>query len=236
MPMYKGQVTHDIPYGIAIEKGAIDAISGIHKFGYNDSVGTMFETIWDGSNTYTFPSAAGVVTLTSASGATDSGVEVTLQGLDASYVEQSETVTLDASGTFTTTNQYLRLHRAFVSGSTATDGIITMQISAATVAIIKPLYQQTQMLAYTVPAGKTGYLIQVDASVQKNQEIVVNVNIREQGKVFRTLATLASFGTPVARRFEIPMVLPEKSDIRIDVKAGATTEVGGEFEMILEKT
>lgn len=234
MPMYKGQVTHDIPYGIAITKNSIDSLSGIHKFGYNAAVSTAFETIWDAGGTYTFPSAAGVVTLTSTSGATDSGVEVTIQGLDASYVEQSETVTLDASGTFTTTNQYLRLHRAFVSGSTATVGDITMQISAATVAIVKAEYQQTQMLVYTIPAGKTGYLLQVDASVQKNQEIVINVNIREQGKVFRTKATMASFGTPVHRRFDIPDVIPEKSDIRIDAKAGSTTEVAGEFELILE--
>ena len=30
------------------------------------------------------------------------------------------------------------------------------------------------------------------------------------------------------------MMLPEKTDIRIDVKAGATTEVAGEVELVLD--
>lgn len=220
-------------FGLATQLNQVAQFSGVHKFGYNSAVGTAFETIWDQGGDYTFPSSAGVATLTSASGATDSGVEVTIEGLDASYVEQSETVTLNASGTFTTTNTYLRLHRAYVSGSTATAGDITIQIASATVAKIMADYQQTQMLVYTIPAGKTGYLMEVDASVQKNQEIVVNVDVREQGKIFRTLGIVASFGTPAHRKFDIPMMLPAKTDIKMNVKAGATTEVAGEFEIFL---
>ena len=137
MPSSLYQVNHELSVGIPVVKGQIDKLSGVHKFGYNSAVGTAYETIWDAGGTYAFPSAAGTVTVTSASGATDSGVEVTLEGLDENYAEQSETVTLNASGTFTTTTEYLRLHRAYVSGSTATTGDITMQISSSTVAYIE---------------------------------------------------------------------------------------------------
>ena len=229
-----GAVTHNLEIGVAIQSGKIDKLSGVHKFGYNSAVGTAYETIWDGGGVYTFPSAATTAVVTSASGATDSGVEVYIEGLDANYAEQSETVTLNASGTFTTTNTYLRLHRAYVAGDTAADGDITITVDSLTVAKIESDYQQTEMLVYTVPAGKTGYILQVDASVQKEKEIVIKILTREDGGVFLTKGILASFGTPVGRKFDLPMMLPAKTDIRIDAKAGATTEIAGEFELVLE--
>jgi hypothetical protein len=38
----------DLPFGIPVQMGIVDNFSGIQKFGYNGSVGTSFETIWDG--------------------------------------------------------------------------------------------------------------------------------------------------------------------------------------------
>jgi len=229
-----GQVTHNLEIGVAIASNKIDKLDGVHKFGYNSAVGTAYETVWDGGGIYTFPSSATTAVVTSASGATDSGVEVYIEGLDANYGTQSETVTLNASGTFTTTNTYLRLHRAYIAGSTAADGDITITVDSVTVAKILSEYQQTEMLVYTVPAGCTGYILQVDASVQKNQELVVKLMTRETGGVFLTKGILASFGTPIGRKFDLPMKLPAKTDIRIDAKAGATTEIAGEFELVLE--
>ncbi len=195
MPFSVGQVNHNLEIGVAIASNKLDKLSGVHKFGYNSAVGTAFETVWDGGGVYTFPSSATTAVVTSASGATDSGVEVYIEGLDADYVEQSETVTLNASGTFTTTNTYLRLHRAYIAGDTAADGDITITVDSLTVAKIESEYQQTEMLVYTVPANKTGYILQVDASVQKNQELVVKIQTRETGGVFLTKGVLASFGT-----------------------------------------
>ncbi len=235
MPYIHGQVNTPIDKGIAIVGGKIDKLSGVHKFGYNAAVGTADETIWDAGGVYSFPTSATTAVLTSASGATDSGVQVYIEGLDADYGEQSETVTLDGSGTFTTTNTYIRLHRAYTAGDTEADGDITVTVNSLTVAKVLAEYQQTEMLVYTVPAGKVAYLLQVDASVQKNQELVVKVMIRETGGVFLTKGILASFGTPVNRKFDLPMMLPERTDIRIDANAGATTEVAGEIEIILEE-
>lgn len=234
MPASVGQINHNLEVGIPIAKNQVEKLSGIHKFGYNSAVTIAYETVWDGGGIYTFPSSATTAVITSASGATDSGVKVTIEGLDANYAEQSEEVTLNASGTFTTTNTYLRVHRGFVSGGTAADGDITVTVNSLTVAKILADYQQTQMLVYTVPANHTGYILQVDASVQKNQEIVVKIQVRESDGVFRTRGILASFGTPAHRKFDLPMMLPEKTDIRIDVKAGATTEVAGELELVLD--
>jgi hypothetical protein len=234
MPASVGQITHNIRAGVPIAKNQIDKISGVHKFGYNPTVGTSYETIWTEGGTYVFPTNATTAVCTSASGATDSGVEITIEGLDANYVEISETLTLNASGTVTSSNSYLRMNRAFVSGSSATDGNITVTVDSLTVAVIDSAYQQTQQLIYTVPAERDGYILQVDAGVQKNQEIILNMNIREVGKVFRTQAIISSFGVPASRAFDLPMHLPPKTDIRVDVKAGASTGVSGELEIILD--
>ena len=224
-----------LPTGVYIAQGYFNNLEGVHKFGYNNAVGTAYETIWDGGGTYSFPTAATTAVVTSASGATDSGVEVYIEGLDANYEKQSETVTLNASGTFTTTNTYIRLHRAYVAGDTAADGDITITVNSLTVAKVLSDYQQTEMLVYTVPAGYRGYLLQVDASVQKEKEIVVKIMTRQDGGVFLVKGILSSFASPVHRKFDLPMMLPEKTDIRIDAKAGATTEIAGEFEVVLEK-
>ena len=66
------------------------------------------------------------MTATSASGATDSGVTGIIFGLDADYNEVSETFTLDGSGTYTTTQTFLRVFRAYITGSSAPAGNITI--------------------------------------------------------------------------------------------------------------
>lgn len=224
-----------LPYGVYIAKEYYNNVEAIQKFGYNTDVGTSFETIWDGSSVYTFPTTATTATLTSASGATDAGVEVYIEGVDANYTAQNEIVTLDASGTFTTTNTYLRIHRAYVAGSTACAGNITITVNALTVAIVKSDYQQTQMCVYTVPAGYTAYIVQVDASIEKQKEVVIKLQVKEENGVALTKAIIASFGAPLTRRFDLPMMVPEKSDIELHGKAGATTAIGAEIEIILEK-
>ena len=57
---------YNLPLGLSIQKGLVQNYSGIQKFGLNTAVGTSFETIWDGNNTYTYPSSAGTATATSS--------------------------------------------------------------------------------------------------------------------------------------------------------------------------
>jgi len=62
---------NNIPVGLAIQKGIINNFSGVQKFGYNASVGTSFETIWDGGGDYTFLTVAGTATATSSNTSSD---------------------------------------------------------------------------------------------------------------------------------------------------------------------
>ena len=59
MPKFDDQ-NIDLPFGVPVQIGLVDNFSGIQKFGYNSSVGTSFETVWDGGGDYTFITTAGI--------------------------------------------------------------------------------------------------------------------------------------------------------------------------------
>ena len=119
-------------YALQIRRGNW-AEKGLFKFGFNQ-VSTTEETIWDGGGIYVYPSSAGAMTVTSAGGATDEGVKITVEGLNQNYAIASEEVTLNASGVATTTTTYIRVYRAFVSGSAAITGDVTITNGGTTFA------------------------------------------------------------------------------------------------------
>lgn len=145
------------PFELQVSRGQVPYHSVVSLYGYQASVTTSFIPVWENAAAYTFPSSAVVMTIASASGATDAGIVVKVNGLDANYLMISESVTLNASGTVNTTNSYLRINSMIVtSGSPA--GIITAKNGGTTYAQINVGIGRTQMSIYTVPAGYTFYL------------------------------------------------------------------------------
>lgn len=230
------QKTFTVPYGIALRKNLYDGVSGIDKFGYLPTATTSFKTVWDGDNVYTYPSAATTMNVVSSAGASDDGIDITIQGLDANYDEVTETVTLggDSAGGTATTTEFLRVFRAFVANGTDITGTVSIQQDGTAYAKILPDYQQTLMAVYTIPRGKVGYLVSGNLSVEKNQPVVAKLMTRRVGGVLRATGIVTSFGVPFQRVWQIPPVLPEKTDIEIRAKAGATTSIAAGFEIVLE--
>ena len=218
---------------IEIARGRVTDTSAIDKFGINASVGSSYETIWDGGGTYVYPSTAVAMTVTSAGGATDQDVQITVQGLDGGYNSLTETVTLNASGTAITSGTFLRVFRAYVSNGQEITGTTTISNGGTTYAQIKTDYQQTMMALYTVPAGKTGYLLSGNISSQKDKDITAKLMMRQTGGVLRTQGLVLTPGTPFSRTWNIPPTIPEKTDIEIRAKSGATGPVAAGFEIML---
>lgn len=230
------QKTFTTPYGIALRKNLYDGVSGIDKFGYLPTATTSFKTVWDGDNIYTYLSAATTMNVVSSVGATDDGKEITIEGLDANYDVITETVTLggDSAGGTATTQEFLRVYRAFVANGTSVTGTISIQQDGVAYAKILPDYQQTLMAVYTIPRGKVGYIVSANISVEKNQPVVAQLMARRVGGVLRTQGLVSTFGVPFQRIWQLPPVLPEKTDIEIRAKAGATTSIAAGFEIVLE--
>jgi len=226
------------PYFLQVSRGLIAGHKRVFKFGYNGDIDDSEETIWDVGGLYAYPSSAVTMTATSSSGATDEDVEVTIQGVDASYNELSETVTLNSSGTATTTGSFLRVYRAFVSSGTASAGSITIANGGTTYAYISAADQQTLMALWTVPAGYTAYLFQVDTTaftVQNNKVATIRMLTRELNGVFRTQNKFDLFEGSYHLDITCPQPIPEKTDIEfraIADSSNADLRVAASFDII----
>jgi hypothetical protein len=213
------------PFELQISRGQIAYHERVHKFGFNPLINDTEETIWDVGGTYVYPSSALAMTVTSVSGVTDSGVVVTVQGLDGSYAEVSETVTLNASGTATTTQTFLRVFRAFISGSDAPSGTINITNSSTTYARITAGDNQTLMTVWTVPAGYTAYLFQKDTTClteANNKFGTIRLIAREPGGVFRTKDKYAVQNGHTEIAYTTPLPFPEKTDLEVRAVASSS--------------
>lgn len=242
------QLQHNfsIPFGVGVKRGIYPKLTGINKFGFKASVGASFETIWDGSGNYVYPSAADYVDVVCADGVNDisGGIgaqSVELQGLDADYNLQSEVITLnnpDSAGVEgRSVNQYIRLFRCIVTSS-GSAGVnqddISFNIGAITAAKITAEAGQTLMAVYTVPAGKRAYLMNFNFGEEKAKETIARIMVGVFGNGLTVKDQMGTSGPPVIRDYSLPIVINEKSDIEVRALAGATTGVNAGFDLLLE--
>ena len=99
------------PFDLQVARGQVYGHSTVNIYGANGSfTGNTYYPVWENVAAYAYPSSAVVMTVASAAGASDAGVKVQVQGLDANYAMLNETVTLNASGTVNTTGEIGRAH------------------------------------------------------------------------------------------------------------------------------
>lgn len=166
-PSYLQKAQHWL--NIHIAAGEVSNYEVVAMFGENLAVGTSEETIWPEGGLYVFPTAATTMTISSASANdTSAGTgarTVLVKGLDASYEEIQEVVTLNGTTGVTLANQYFRINQAFVAtaGSGKKNAGI-MYIGEGSITAGKPAtvychmpagYSRHDQAVYTVPARKT---------------------------------------------------------------------------------
>lgn len=226
----------EFPFGINVQKRLIEDFQAIEKFGRNDSVGTSFETIWSGGGIYVYPTTATTAVATSSDTGSDNGGTVKVFGLNQDYDLANEVITIGGSASTTT---FIRVFRALMvtpTTGTANVGTITITVDSKSVALIDPEYGQTLMCVYTIPRNKTGYLVNINASASKSQETEFLLTVRSNttGTAFNTKAYITTTGNYVNRKYDIPDVIIEKSDIELRAKSSATESVSGGFELFIE--
>jgi hypothetical protein len=227
---------------IAAARG-LDNISTIHKFGQTPAATTTFETVWAGSGNYVYPSSSMVMRIVSDSVNDATGgsgaVNVTIEGLDANYAMQTETVELTGVTPVTLTNDYVRVYRAYVSGASITalnDGKIYIFDDAGTVtvagvptattdvfAVIASDTNQTLQAVYTVPRGYTGYLMNFTTAggTATNNPL----RLQESG---------AMGGFPIRHENSIPVKYSATTDIEFRCRSSASGAlVDASFEVLL---
>lgn len=231
-------VTSD--FYLEVAKGNIPGHSYIHKFGYNPEIDNNSEpeTVWSAGGLYPWSSLTTAQTLYLQSDDNNDTMTITVEGLDANFAPLSEDVTLNGTTSVTTTNQFSRVFRMKYDEGTPNEGAITARVgsgSGTVVAQIDEGLAQTLMALYTIPAGYTGYLLQLDISVQKNKDAQVKLFAREPDKTFRVQQVAEVHEASKTYAFPIPLRFPEKTDIEVqahDVENN-NTRVTSNFDMLL---
>jgi len=218
---------------IPIAAGDVEGFSHINKFGYRDTIPNTFQTIWDGSTDYVYSAAATVNAVADNTGSDNNGT-VEVQGLDQNYALATETLTIGGASSVT---QFARVFRARMiiatTGSTNVDHI-RIQNGGVNEAIINPGTGQTLMALYTIPAGKTGYLLKINGSIDANNDALFRLYARPFGESFNVKGQFGVFASGFNYDYPVPLKLEEKTDI--EVKALSQNNVGGGaiFDIILK--
>lgn len=239
------------PFELQVARGFIEGHKTLFKFGNNSDINGSLETVWSQGGLYSYPAAA-IQMKVSSSSADDAALgtgarTVFIYGLDANYNEITEVVTLNGQTEVLTANSYLRVSRAYVvtagSGGTAAGdiyigtGVVTLGVPATVYAVISLGENQTTMAVWTVPAKHTLYVYRGFFSAASNNAthtVLGKFLIRTQGGVFRNAADITVTSGAVPYDFEIPLAIPEKTDIeaRAIALSGSGFYVTAAFEGI----
>ena len=236
--MYQFHTEHPTPnVYLDVARDAISNSKIVHKFGANFDIdqATDPESVWSGGGLYPWASLATAQTIYCLSTSASDTAVLTIEGLDANYDEQTETVTLTGTSAVTTTNQFIRVFRMTYDATNVGDITArTVSASGTVVAQINVGYAQTLMAVYTVPAGYTGYLVALDSTIDSNKNAQIFMYHRLFGKPFR-IAHIAETAGHYRYDFHAPLRIPEKTDIdiRIDNVSGNDSRVTANFDIVL---
>lgn len=255
----------DRDFLIEVARGNVAGSSLVSKFGQTPEITTSTDPqdIWDygpSRQNYSYPSAAATLYISSSDAA--DAITIDVQGLDSSWDHQSQEQVV-AGQTKTEVGSGLTWIRAYrAKNKSAADCRGTIYVyeddtisagvpttAAKVKAVIRPTIassvhnNQTQMALYTIPNGKTGYLLDWGASVNRtgvsgNKEADLVLRVREYGGVFQVKQNMSlnNEGTTVRdREWRGPLVFPAKSDIAVkclEVNASGTG-VSSWFDLLL---
>lgn len=220
------------PFELQVSRGQVAYHRTNFKFGFNPDVDDALETVWAQGGLYSYLSAASVLTV-SSSNANDTAAgtgarTVEIFGLDASYNEISETISLNGQTAVNTSQSYLRINRAIVrtAGSGGQNaGVIYAGTGTVTAGVPANIYttiaagdNQTLMALWTVPAGYTAYLHEVlvtVATVQNNKYCTATLVARPLGQVFQVKDKFVISEGSHDQSYNFPLKFDEKTDIEV---------------------
>ena len=242
-------------YFTEVMRGNVSGQEMVHKFGRNAAVPNGS---WEFVNNLGFTawplSAATTVRVKAGGDANDTSAgtgarNIRVEGIDSNGDEIGESIVLaGASASGNTTVSFWRVHRAFVNlcgtYGAANTGNITIENSGGGTDLLKIEIEegQSQFAGYTVPDGKTAYLLHLHMSVdglkpadsrimtrENITDTIVPVNPKRLRMFFDGVSGHSTY-SPRGPKFSIAGL----TDIWIEARgSGALTEVSADFELLL---
>lgn len=243
------QVLSKVADFFSVARGQIAGHSFFYGAGYTSSLGTVNNTtVWTGNSLYTYLAAAATLTLSSSSAldtAAGTGARTVLvRGLDGSYNQISEVMTLNGQTPVSTVNQYLRVFNIAVisagsGGANAGviylgDGAVVAGVPTGKYAIANIGDNNSFAAIYTVPAGYTGYVVNAVTAIGKGKDVEHSTWIRPFGQIMRKSRNGYLFESSIVQLANFPLVVPEKTDIELRGKSSApNTDMSINFDVII---
>lgn len=232
--------TSDLAFQLASGLGKMQGLVPFRKFGMNDAVASGTQDMWPEASVRVLPTSAAAVAVSSASAAdTSAGTgarTVTIEGLDADYLEIAETVSLNGVTPVNTTLSFFRVNRAYVAtaGSGETNaGNISGSIGGNKQFIIEADEGQTHQTLYTVPAGKTLIVTGLRMgcgrmSGTNDLHVVSQIKLAQADTAWRSLSDIYLFNGEVYNSgLGSAQAIPNKTEIRMQVVSTTTTQAFG---------
>lgn len=237
--------------------GLVPKHSYVHVYGRNIDIdtGSVPEDLWNGpagtGGLYTgFPTGAAETVQIFSSSASDAAAgvgarTVRIEGLNASGVITSETLTLNGVATVASVNSYIRVNRAYVltaGSSNFNVGTLTIRhsVTTANVFVVMPIgSNQSAVCAYTIPAATTGYLKSSLLTFQQTSvaQTEMRLMVRETGgAAFRNRRTVDASGPGAPEvTWRGGLKLPALTDIiwRCQALTSSNTIVSADMQILL---
>lgn len=236
------------PYDLRVAQGLVSGVTAVNRFGRNPDVDVGTEDIGFVGGLFVPPTDARVHAIVSTSAndtAAGTGARtLTVNGLNGSYVDTTETVTLNGTTPVNTVNSYRIIHLVTVatagtglvnagaiSGTAATDATLSFKIMTGK--------GRSQLAFYMIPVGHTGYVTRYGGSINGSStaNAALELFVTPFGGALNLNGTLIFQGsgtTNMLREYETPLHFTEKSLIRLRVTVDVNNvDVCGFFDMYL---
>lgn len=254
-------------YRMDLAKGVYPNMSLVDKYGFNSELRNPiptgeFDTVWEfgpSKSEYTYPTwgTAIIDRLSSSSAADTMAIEV--QGLDVNGDLVVQTITLTGQTPVALTTPLWRVFRMqnvdsnMVTGQGQSisgviycfaNGTVSSGVpdnAADVYAVIVDGNNQTQMAVYTIPNGKTGYLINGELGILRTgttANVEVAYRSRRFGEAFKVKKTIGLDNAASSNyQDERPIwdIIPELTDIELSVAQTSSNGIGawGTFYILL---
>lgn len=197
----------------------VEGAKQVQLFGFNRSINTDYETIWNnGESIYSFPAEPLQMTLVSTSASDTMGVLI--QGLDENYEPISDIVQLSGTTPVLSNVSFYRINSAVIlSGNNAGD--ISITNDGTTYGYIEATFGIEQAIIYTTPANYSLYIFTADftsGTVNPNQYLTTRA--KQQSSNGRIIHFWEStFSTNIEFDIKVPFRIPPKTDFTIEGKS-----------------
>ena len=246
--------TTTAPASWDIALGNIPSLQSVVKFGGAGPAGAGDAPldVWSPGGDYEGQPIVGAPVLTAtvvSAGLLDTALgtgarTVQVFGLDENLEPVDEIVTLDGTTPVPLTNLYERLNRMKVltAGSGGENDAVISAVRDVTnevFATIPSGLNQTQIAAYTIPAGKVGVLTNLWVSIGlangNSGSAEVTLRARPQGGVYQAARSFTLSNSAAVNPITLPVTFDEGTDLKVRVEdiSDNNTFITAEFDLVL---